>query len=318
MNNNFSAITAWANGNIDHTNLSASAGILVSQLNLAGGALNLVASGTIPTWGSGITGDSVARVTMYGDGTIGFGVGGAAAQDTFIWRSGANALTISGADGSGSGSGLTIGGLTCTTVTASGALSAAAISGTTVSGTGALSSGANGGTAGSLILKGSTSGQYTQQAAAVAGTPTFTMPTAVPTFAGGTGVTGNAMLGATSAGVQSYQLTPPRFSSVGNAWTAGGSVGPLTHNLGAVPHKIWATFVCTTAQNGYSVGDEVTAYATGNNTASGWGLSFRATSTQITVYVGTNGVLAYNVTAGSGAMISLLAADWTMSVFAEP
>lgn len=93
MNQNFSAVSSVVNGQLDHNNLSAGAGILISQLSLTSSALDIVGAGNL-AWGAGQSGDSVARVGLFSDSSIQFGPGSATATDVGINRSGANTLTL--------------------------------------------------------------------------------------------------------------------------------------------------------------------------------------------------------------------------------
>jgi hypothetical protein len=74
LNQNNTAITSVVNGNIDNSNISAAAAISLSKLG-TGPVINSGVAGT-KTWGSGITGDTEARVTQSTDGDVLFGPGG--------------------------------------------------------------------------------------------------------------------------------------------------------------------------------------------------------------------------------------------------
>lgn len=178
--------------------------------------------------------------------------------------------------------------------------------------TGALTLGQAGTAAGSLILSGATSGTATIKVAAVAGTPSYTLPTAAPSLAG-------AMMTSDTGGVLSFSNTPPRFTSTGNPTTIQSQV-TLSHGLSTLPHKVWATITCGTAEFGYSIGDEATPLAvslnTGGGTATVTGITIKATSTQLFVNIGHGGISIVRNDTQNGTVIT--PANWTMNVFAEP
>lgn len=96
LNSDFSTIYTDYNGNITNVNISSTAGISLSKLNLTttpGQAIILTVSGT-NTWGAGITGDANPRVTMTTDGAIGLGAGTTNAPDTFFQRTAANVVAV--------------------------------------------------------------------------------------------------------------------------------------------------------------------------------------------------------------------------------
>ncbi len=103
LNGNFDAVTDVVNGGITNGNISASAAITLSKLALTATALNLMATGN-PTWAAGITGDTLPRVALYSQGSVGFGAGGASALDTFLFRTAANALRVQDAASTAFGS----------------------------------------------------------------------------------------------------------------------------------------------------------------------------------------------------------------------
>jgi len=96
LNGNFTAVTTAVNGALDHTNLSSSAAITASQLNLTSEFLNLQSTGN-PAWAAGIGGDTVPRVSLMSQGAVGFGAGSSSALDAFIIRLGSNSLAVQNA-----------------------------------------------------------------------------------------------------------------------------------------------------------------------------------------------------------------------------
>lgn len=94
VNANFSTIASVVNGNLDNSNLSAGANISLSKLNRTQTFLDLQASGTTLGVGVGQTGDTIARIGMYGNGSLQWGAGGASATDIALQRTTANTLQL--------------------------------------------------------------------------------------------------------------------------------------------------------------------------------------------------------------------------------
>lgn len=126
LTQNFTAITNQMNGSIENVNISATAAIALSKLDLTSPAFNKQATGNL-TWASGITGDGNPRVTMDSDGNLRFGAGGGSATDIGWQRSAANTmrpyvpgggtpvLNLSGVTVSNIGT-ISVGALTCTSL----------------------------------------------------------------------------------------------------------------------------------------------------------------------------------------------------------
>lgn len=91
LTNNFLAITAQVNGSLDNSNISASAAIALTKLDLTTQAFNKRGAGN-NTWASGVTGDTNPRVTMTSDGYVTMGAGGASSPDVGWQRSSANTM----------------------------------------------------------------------------------------------------------------------------------------------------------------------------------------------------------------------------------
>lgn len=84
----------------------------------------------------------------------------------------------------------------------------------------------------------------------------------------------------------------------------------LAHGLGAVPVLVRAVLRCKTAENGWSIGDEIcVTFDRGDN----WNYQVTANSTSIIVTIGLNGYDIYN-TSGSQAFIT--AGNWRFIVYA--
>src|SRR5262249_9724142 len=78
------------------------------------------------------------------------------------------------------------------------------------------------------------------------------------------------------------------FVSAGQTITSGGAL-TIAHGLGGVPKSITATLICTTADQGYSVGDNL-AYALGLVTAGGFnqGVAVVGDATNLVCRFGNN------------------------------
>jgi hypothetical protein len=94
-NANNAAILAQVNGALDHTNLSAAAGITLSQLSLSSGgaAFNKTTTGG-QTWGSGLTTDTKPQIVMTSDKGLEFGPGGSTNPDVLLIRSASHTLQL--------------------------------------------------------------------------------------------------------------------------------------------------------------------------------------------------------------------------------
>lgn len=194
VNANNTAVATVINGGLDHNNLSPTAGILLTQLGLNPGGTAFDKSTTgAQTWASGLTTDSVPRVTMTTDKGLQFGPGASGALDLALQRTGTSTLQLNNA--------------------ASGAATFDMNNGTisnvgSFSGTGfVLGAATKLGTlntlAGSLQLFGGTSGSSTIGVNTVAGSSTFNLPV-------GNGVNGQA-LETDGSGNTSWQTPAPQL-----------------------------------------------------------------------------------------------------------
>lgn len=95
LNGNFNTIVTDYNGNITNANISGTANIAVTKLNLGTivPALGLNSAGSV-TWASGITGDANPRIALYTDGFLKFGAGGGSAVDIMLKRLSATQLGV--------------------------------------------------------------------------------------------------------------------------------------------------------------------------------------------------------------------------------
>lgn len=93
VNANFTSVATVVNGNLDNTNLSASAGIVATKLNLTSEFMNLRATNN-RGFSGGVTGDTVPRVALNSRGSLDFGPGSATAQDIALTRESSTVLAV--------------------------------------------------------------------------------------------------------------------------------------------------------------------------------------------------------------------------------
>lgn len=99
QNTRFGDLYAAINGGLDHDNLTASAGILFSQLNKTT-ELNVLRGTGLACLSAGNTGDTVQRLSITSDGKIFFGPGSSTALDMLFKREDSNTLAVrNAADG---------------------------------------------------------------------------------------------------------------------------------------------------------------------------------------------------------------------------
>ena len=97
---------------------------------------------------------------------------------------------------------------------------------------------------------------------------------------------------------------------------SGGFI-TLTHGLGAIPKIIQYLGVCTTAQNGYVIGDVVdltnyVARGTGGTVSNG--LASKLSTTTIEIRVGSSGALYYGIDFSTGGTGGLSVPNWDLIV----
>jgi hypothetical protein len=304
VNSNFTALANVINGGLDHTNLSSSAGITLSQLNLnpGGQAFNKTTIGAT-TWCSGLTTDTVPSVAMVAGGGLQFGPGASGSLDVALKRTAANTLQLNNtSSGSGildmnSGSIINV-----SSLSTSSSITCASL--TAMQG---LTTGTNGGTGGNIILNGATSGSATIGVQPVAGATTFNLPV-------GNGSSGNYLKG-DGAGNLSYGNPVPSFSSAGHTFavTSGYTIGP--HGLGVIPSRVWAVATCVTPNIGYTASQTVVFYGSAGATDSAT-MQFAADATNVYVY--TSPQVPVFVTGGGGNSQNITYADWTWTIYAMP
>ena len=101
---------------------------------------------------------------------------------------------------------------------------------------------------------------------------------------------------------------------------AGTGPNNFPHGLGVMPTEFWATIVCTTANTGYNLNDEIDCEAAVNTAAiPAWEAQFTvvADATNITVVVNNNGVNFSLVDRANGLLSSMNASAWNIKVYAR-
>ncbi len=93
VNQNFTAIANWANGNIDNSNIASGAAINPTKLDLTR-EFPVARAAASRCFSAANTGDTVNRWTMTSDGTGFYGPGGSSALDTSLKRLSAATLAV--------------------------------------------------------------------------------------------------------------------------------------------------------------------------------------------------------------------------------
>ncbi len=298
MNANFAAITTVVNGGLDHSNLSSSAAITMSQLSLApgGAALNKTTSAGI-TWASALTTDTTAQIQLTSDAGLQWGPGGVTAPDVRLIRSAANTLQI----------GTATGGTGCTLDMNSGLITNAT----------------------SIALKNTNAATITPASMAASRAITMLDPLAAANLVCADSTLVNHDL-CTFNGARITRLAPGAggqyvvsngtnfissapYQSAGQTITAAGAL-TLTHGLGYTPVNVWVALVNGTGEAGYTAGQQV--YVAGSPGAANTGVSIITGATTLTVRFGSAATTFSIPHATTGANTALTNANWTLVVFA--
>ena len=93
VNSNFTTVAGIVNGNLDDNNIKSGASIAITKLNLTQ-ELPILRSAGSKCFSAGVTGDTNPRVSLYSDGTVKFGAGGASALDLMLKRQDANTVAV--------------------------------------------------------------------------------------------------------------------------------------------------------------------------------------------------------------------------------
>lgn len=298
MNANFTAVTAVVNGALDNTNIAAGAGIVLTKLALAPGAaaFDKVSSGGL-TWGSGLTTDTIPRVSMSSDLGIQFGPGGAGALEVTLLRSASNTLQLA------------------------------------LVGGGAASFDLNGGAAlnfASIALKNTNSATITPAAMGAARAVTFPDPGgAAKLYCGASGLANHQVVtfdGSIFQGV-APGTAGKQLLSDGTNWVASApyqsadqtitTAGALTlaHGLGRVPLNVWFALVNVSPEGNYTVGQVVYSFEAVPGANSG--VSVIVDATNLTLRFGSDATVFNLPDATSGADTALTNNKWALRVFAS-
>lgn len=132
--------------------------------------------------------------------------------------------------------------------------------------------------------------------------------------------------GSPADGMIRYNSTTKRLEHYGDAAWRGGqfestqqtitAAGALTlaHGLGVAPKLYMAVLQCTTAELGYSIGDEIAAPAVSVDGSNNRGCSLKADATNITVRFGA-GASSFSIIRGdTGVHVNLTNTSWRLVV----
>jgi len=146
----------------------------------------------------------------------------------------------------------------------------------------------------SIVISGDTSGTVTLSAPAVAGSTVLTLPTTSGTLALAT-----------------------RYVSSAQTITSGGLL-TLAHGLGSIPYNIMTSVVCTTANNGYSIGDVIIMPPSISISGTAYGLASYADATNIYIrFANTATTALVSAVKNTGAYALLTNTAWQLYVRAE-
>lgn len=104
-----------------------------------------------------------------------------------------------------------------------------------------------------------------------------------------------------------------KFTSSQTAIPAAGATTSIAHGLGAVPFGYFVLLHCVTADQGYSIGDEVLAQISGGIGTAAGQLLAKADATNVKVTLNSAGTI-YILRPDTGAQIAITNADWKFIV----
>jgi hypothetical protein len=109
---------------------------------------------------------------------------------------------------------------------------------------------------------------------------------------------------------------PGVFKSSNTTWANVTVFGPFTHGLGFQPQHFWYTLTCTTANDGYSVGDIIYGLPNIGNSGGTASITFCLNNggTTFSVITGASTIQVNNKSTGTSAAITV--ADWTLNFYA--
>lgn len=127
-------------------------------------------------------------------------------------------------------------------------------------------------------------------------------------------------IGANTVEVLVYSRMVREYESPPQVITSGGALN-LAHGLGVKPREYTGYIVCTTAEAGYSVGDEIqlgNAYIWGGASAGNSGVSIVPGATNLEVRFSAISNVNWTVRKDTGAAVALVNANWRLIVRAKP
>lgn len=110
-----------------------------------------------------------------------------------------------------------------------------------------------------------------------------------------------------------FPFTEPGYVSPEQTIVSGGQL-VLAHGLGVKPELIQSSIVCKTAQHNYAVDDEtpIASSQVSSASANHFGLSVVADATNITIRVGSGGIIVLDATSGNSSTITN--GNWRLKV----
>jgi hypothetical protein len=147
-------------------------------------------------------------------------------------------------------------------------------------------------------------------AKAALSSPPFTGVPTAPTATLGTDTTQLATMAALKAAL----VFSASYTSAEQTITAGGAL-TLAHSLGTMPSLVQARLVCKTADDGYSIGDEVIVNNSENAIANqSLGHSIVLDATNLNVRFGATANVYQIINKSNGAGVTISSANWRLVV----
>lgn len=111
------------------------------------------------------------------------------------------------------------------------------------------------------------------------------------------------------------RLASKPFTSPAQTITSAGGL-TIAHGLSGTPSRVSVVLKCTTAEHGYSIGDEVIAHST-NVAASNQGVSIVPDATNLNIRFGSSGTVFPLTHKTTGAGVNATNASWTATFTAS-
>jgi hypothetical protein len=106
-----------------------------------------------------------------------------------------------------------------------------------------------------------------------------------------------------------------RYVSTAQVITSGGLL-TLAHGLASTPTKVWCKLICTSADSGYSISDEIIMFP-GEHPSNNAGFSARVDGTNVYIRFGTAAAALDYIDGSTGGDVSLTNSSWDFYIYAE-